>query len=187
MGITAEEKVDIFKDELDRIYDESIREFTRLCLISAPDYIFLDCPSSSTGKYHAIDELCPQGTIIHMKKIFTMAYELVKALDCEPNRDLVLAACLIHDLRKQGKTRTGFTQKNHPDLAAQLVDEVQDATQLLTEEQYQIIRNGVGFHYGPWGSGQWFKSMGEYTPEELAVFLSDYVVSKRFIDVDYRR
>jgi hypothetical protein len=187
MSITAEEKVDYFKDELERIFDKKIREFTRLCLIHAPDYIFENCPSSSSGKHHPIDELGTDGTLIHMKKIFTLAYEIVKAFDCEDSRDIVLSACLIHDLRKQGRSCSGHTEYSHPNHAAELVDEVQDATQLLSDYQFNMIRNCVGYHYGPWGSTPWFKDMSEFTKEELSVFISDYVVSKRFIYIDYRR
>ena len=63
--MTGEEKVVFFQQELDRIYDSSVREFTRLCIIHAPEYIFQDCPSSSSGKYHPLDELSWDGTIIH--------------------------------------------------------------------------------------------------------------------------
>jgi hypothetical protein len=188
MSITAEEKVKHFEQELNRIFDKKIREFARLSIIYAPDYIFVDCPSSSGGKYHPIDELGVDGTIIHTKKVFTMAYEMVKAMDCEDNRDLVLAAALIHDLRKKGKfSTTGHTLKDHANQAAELVDEVQDATQLLTETQYTMLRNCVGFHYGPWSKKPWQKPMDKYTKEELVLYMSDFVVSKRFIRTDYRR
>lgn len=187
MSITAEEKVAYFEPELRRIYDNKIREFTRLCLTQCPDYIFEDCPSSSSGKFHPLDELGHDGTLVHIKKVFTMAYEMVKAMDCEDNRDLVLAACIIHDLRKYGTINTGHTLKDHAAHAANLVNEVQEATQLLTDEQYETLRNCVGFHYGPWSEEPWKKSMPEYTSEELALFLSDFVVSKRFIHTDYRR
>lgn len=184
---TDDYKVDVFEVELKRIFDNRIREFTRLCVTQAPDYIFEDCPSSSSGKYHPLDELSHDGTIIHTKKVFTMAYELVKALDCEVNRDLVLSACIIHDLRKQGLSHSGHTTKDHAGLAADLVSYVQESTQLLTVEQHNIIRNCVGYHYGPWSESPWKKPIEEYTKEELTVFISDYTVSKRFIYTDYRR
>jgi hypothetical protein len=187
MSITAEEKAGYFKEELQRIYDLGVREFTRLCLIHAPDYIFLDCPSSSSGKFHPLDELSADGTLIHMKKVFTMAYDMVKALDCEDNRDIVLAASLIHDLRKRGPVDSGHSLKDHAAHAAILVDEVQDATQLLTKKQHEMLRNCVGYHYGPWSEGDWLKPIDNFTKEELALFLSDFVVSKRFIITDYRR
>lgn len=180
-------KSETFADELGLIFNEVIREFTRLCIVSAPDYIFIDCPASSTGKYHPIGELGPDGNIIHTKKIFTLAYTLCRGLQCENHRDEILAACLIHDLRKQGMIKSGHTARNHPSLAADLVEEVQQATQMLSEESYRIIRSCVGYHYGPWSTGDWKKSLDEFTPEELCVYISDYVASKREIHVDYRR
>lgn len=184
---TDDDKIAFFEAELLRIFDYGVREFTRLCITQAPDYIFEDCPSSSSGKYHPLDELSHDGTIIHTKKVFTLAYELVKAFDCESSRDLVLSACIIHDLRKQGLSNSGHTVKDHPDLAADLVSYVQKSTQLLTEDQFNIIRNCVGYHYGPWSESPWKKPMSGYTSEELTVFISDYTVSKRFIYTDFRR
>jgi MinD-like ATPase involved in chromosome partitioning or flagellar assembly len=186
-GITAEEKVEIFKAELDRIFDRKIREFTKLCIISAPDYIFLDCPASSSGRYHSVSELGHDGTIIHTKRVFTLVYELCRGLGVEEKRDVLSASAIIHDLRKQGYTRTGHTQKNHPQYAAELVDEVQNATMLLTDEEYNMIRNCVGFHYGPWSVSPWIKKIENYTMEELVVYIADYVAAKRCVNVDYKR
>jgi 23S rRNA maturation-related 3'-5' exoribonuclease YhaM len=185
--VSNEEREKIFHEELIRIYDERVREFTRLCLTQAPDYFFTDCPASSTGKYHPISELGPDGTILHTKKVFTVAYELCRALDCEDRRDEILASCVIHDLRKQGLVKSGHTTRNHPDLAAQLVEEVQEATMILDDDSFKIIRDCVGYHYGPWSSGKWKKPLSEYTPMELCVYLSDYTASKRCIEVDTRR
>ena len=180
-------KSGVFAQQLELIYDETIREFTRLCICAAPDYFFTDCPASSTGKFHPIDELGPDGTILHTKKVFTVAYELARGLDCESSRDEILAACLIHDLRKQGLKKSGHTARNHPALAADLVQEVQDATQMLSDKSYNIIRNACGYHYGPWSPKSWKKDLDKYTREELVVYLSDYIGSKRMIHVDHRR
>jgi hypothetical protein len=177
----------IFANELLLIFNEVIREFARLCIISAPDYFFLDCPASSSGKYHPIDELGADGTLLHVKKVVTVAYELCRGLECEGHRDEIIAACLIHDLRKQGLNKSGHTTKNHPDLAAKLVDEIQAATQLLKQDSVNIIRNSVGYHYGPWSSGSWKKPLSNYTPEELCVYLSDYFASKRPFNINFKR
>jgi len=185
--ISTEEKCSFFDKELNLIYNDNLREFTRLCIVMAPDYFFTDCPASSTGKYHPISELGWDGTIIHTKKVFTVAYELCVGFECDGSRDEILSACLIHDLRKQGIEKTGWTTKNHPDLAAQLVEEVFTDTQIISEESYNVIRNCVGFHYGPWSSGKWKKPLSSYTKEELCVYTSDYVASKRAIEVDYRK
>lgn len=185
--VKNEEKEVVFAEELKLIYDKNIREFTRLCIISAPDYFFVDCPASSSGKYHPLDELAWDGTIVHTKKVFTTAYELCRGLDCEGRRDEILSACIIHDLRKQGLTRTGHTTKSHPDLGAKLVEEVYEATEIINESSYTIIRNCVGYHYGLWSVNPWVKKLTDYTQEELCVYLSDYIASKRCVDVDYRR
>jgi hypothetical protein len=180
-------KSEVFALQLELIFDETIREFTRLCICAAPDYFFIDCPASSTGKFHPVDELGADGTILHTKKVFTVAYQLCRGLSCESSRDEILAATLIHDLRKQGMRKTGHTAKNHPSLAAVLVQEVQDATQMLSEKSFNIIRNSCGYHYGPWSSKEWKKDLDDYTREELVVYLSDYIASKREIHVDHRR
>lgn len=185
--VSVEEKSAMFEEELSLIFDESIREFTRLCVVAAPDYFFTDCPASSTGKYHPVSELGPDGTILHTRKIFTLAYELCRGLDCEQTRDEILSACIIHDLRKQGLTKSGHTTKNHPDLAAQLVEEVQRDTMLLSDASYKLIRSMVGHHYGLWSYGKWRKPLSDYTPEELCIYIADYVVSKRCVEINYRR
>lgn len=183
MGITAEERELTFKDELYLIYDEVIREFTRLCLLSAPEYFFTDCPASTSGKYHPLNELGPDGTILHTKKVCRVAVHLCRGLGCESSRDEIISACIIHDLRKQGLYRSGHTVKIHPDLGAKLVTEVQEATQLLSDKSFTIIRDSVGYHYGPWSINPWIKPLNEYTMEELTVYMSDYVASKRDIEV----
>jgi hypothetical protein len=182
-SITPEEKVATFRSELDLIFDDKIREFTEICLMMAPTYFFVDCPASSSGKYHPIDELCAVGTILHTKKVVTVAYDLSRGLGCEVNRDAIISACVIHDLRKQGVNRTGHTVKYHPDLGAKLVEEVHRDTKILSEKDYNIIRNGVGYHYGPWSIKPWNKPLDKYAPEELCVYLSDYIASKKTLTV----
>lgn len=177
----------IFRNELDLIFNEGIREFTRLCLVAAPDYFFVDCPASTSGKYHPIDELGADGTILHTKKVATVAFDLCRGLACEDHRDEIISACIIHDLLKQGLTRTGHTTKSHPDLAARLVERVHEDTYILSNSSYKMIKNCVGFHYGPWSADPWKKDIKEYSKEELCVYLSDYIASKRTITVHYKR
>jgi len=179
------DREEVFRQELDVINDSGIKEFTKLCLANAPDYFFTDCPASSTGKYHPLNELSWDGTIIHTKKVFNIAYTLSRGLGIEENRDAILSACIIHDLLKKGKKNSPWTQKNHPQLAAELVDSIQRDTQLLSDKDYKIIRDSVFFHYGPWTTKIIAKPMTEYTLEELCVYISDYIGSKRFLDVQY--
>lgn len=183
------DRVELFKYELDLIFDTRLREFTKLCIATAPDYIFTDCPASSTGKHHPLNELSWDGTIIHTKKVFHVCYALSRGLGIEAKRDVVLAAAIIHDLVKRGWGDDGarWTKKEHPQLAGDLVDIVQRDTQLLDEYEYETIRSCVFYHYGPWTLKEVAKPMTEYTLEELCVYLSDYVASKKFLDVTYKK
>ncbi len=183
MNITPEKKIETFQSELDLIFDAKIRTFTEVCLMVSPDYVFYDCAASTSGKYHPLDELCGQGTIIHTKRVVTIGYDLARGLGCDPNRDLVISACILHDLRKQGVEKSGHTVKWHPDLAAKLVDEVHKDTKIISNKEYTIIKNCVGYHYGPWSIKPWSKPLDKYTPEEMCVYLSDYIASKKSVIV----
>lgn len=185
--VLLEDRIKIFEEELKLIFDDSIREFTKLCLLKAPDYFFTDCPASSTGKYHPINELGPDGTIIHTKKVVTLAYELCRGLGCENRRDEIICACIVHDLVKQGWKQTHHTHKMHPSFGADLVESIQKDTQMLNEDSYVIIRNSVLHHYGLWSHSNYRKDLKDYTMEELTMYLSDYIGSKRIIEVYYKR
>lgn len=184
--MNIQEREAVFATELAAIASKGIREFTKLCIASAPDYFFSDCPASSTGKYHPLNEISWDGTIIHTKKVFNVAYALSRGLGIEENRDPILSACIIHDLIKKGWKGGQWVQKNHPQLAAELVDNIQKDTQLLTDEEYKIIRESVFHHYGPWTTKVVSKPMTEYTLEELCLYVADYIASKRFLDVQYK-
>lgn len=184
--MNIEEREAVFAAELEVINNKRVREFTRLCIASAPDYFFTDCPASSTGKYHPLNEISWDGTIIHTKKVFNVAYALSRGLGVEENRDPILSACIIHDLVKKGWKGGQWVQKNHPMLAAELVEKIQQETQLLNDDEYEIIHGGVFNHYGPWTTKAVAKPMTEYTLEELCLYIADYIASKRFLDVQYK-
>jgi hypothetical protein len=185
-----EERLKLFKEELSLIVRKDVRDFTKAVIINAPDYVFWDCPSSSSGKYHPIDELDGSGTVLHTRKVFAVAYELSRGLDCEQNRDLVLSAVLIHDLAKQGLEKAGgHTVKDHPQLAAKLIADVYNDgfKDKLDKYSANIIYWAVFNHYGPWTEKSVRKPLSEYSPEQLCMYISDYIASKRFIKVDYLR
>jgi len=183
------DRIKYFKAELNLISKKDVRDFVKECLKVAPDYVFEDCPSSSSGKYHPIDELSADGTLVHTKRVFAVAYELSRALDCEHQRDEICAAAIIHDLVKQGEIPTGHTLKNHPELGAKLVANLYNNgfKDKLNKDSANLIYWGCFYHYGPWTVQKYRKNISEFTPSELCVYLSDYIASKRFIHVDYIR
>lgn len=184
-----QERIELFKNELDLIHNEIVREFVIACLEAAPDYVFTDCPSSSSGKFHPLEELSSDGTIIHTKKVFSLAYELSLGLDCAEYRDEICAAALLHDLMKQGSERSGHTVQDHPQLMANKITEVYNEKfkDRMDTTSAQIIYYGVFYHYGPWTLDQFKKPIKDFSPMELAVFIADFIASKRFVHVSYRK
>ncbi len=185
----TKERLELFKDELGLIIHPIIREFVEECLTQAPDYVFVDCPSSSSGKFHPIEELGPDGTIIHTKKVFALAYELSRGFDVEQHRDEICAAALLHDMVKQGLSRAGHTVKEHPQLMAKFAADIYRAKfkGRLSNKSANIICSCIAHHYGPWSHPDIKKPLTEYHMEEMVVYTSDYVTSKRFIHVDHKR
>jgi 23S rRNA maturation-related 3'-5' exoribonuclease YhaM len=183
-----EDRISYFKDELVLISRPEIRELVKECIRRVPDYVFDDCPSSY-GPYHPIEELGADGTILHTKKVFALAYELSRGLGCEESRDEVCAAALLHDLLKQGKEKGGYTAKEHPQIMAELISEVykEKFKDKLDRESALKIYYGVFYHYGPWTKHDVRKPITEYTMEELSVYIADYISSKRFVHVDSER
>lgn len=184
------ERLEIFKEELDLIIRKDIRDFTKAVIDASPDYVFWDCPSSSSGKYHPLTELGPDGTNVHVRRVFCLAYELSRGLDCEHHRDEICAAVLLHDILKQGpEPKSGHTVKNHPKLAADLIADVyrEKFKDKISRESMIIIYSAVRYHYGPWTEESERKPLSEYTPEQLCVYISDYMASKRFVNIDYLR
>lgn len=183
------ERLSIFKDELNLIGKKGIKDFVKACIAAAPDYVFEDCPSSSSGKYHPIEELGADGTLIHTKKVFAVAYEFSRALDCEHNRDEIVAAAILHDMAKQGLCSAGHTVREHPRIMAKLVADVynDEFKDKLDKTSANLIYWSVFYHYGPWTEESVRKSLKEYTPEELSVYLADYIASKRFVHINYKR
>ena len=183
--MNSEERFKLFENELNLITRDDVREFTKTCIEAAPDYVFYDCPASSTGKYHSIDELGGDGTVIHTKKVVAIAMELVNGLNCAEYKDEICAAAILHDLAKQGIEKYGHTVKDHPQIMAKLIADVYktEFTGKLDRESALIIYFAVFHHYGPWTDERVRKPLSKYTMPELAVYIADYIASRRFIKV----
>jgi len=184
------ERLELFKEELNLISNKKIKDFVKECINKSPDYIFWDCPSSSSGLYHPLDELAGDGTILHTKKVFTLAYELSRALGCEYHRDEICAAALLHDFAKQGLEKaSGHTVREHPQIMAKFVADIYNDgfKDKLDKASANIIYWAIFYHYGQWTDKSVRKAMTDYTLEELCVYIADYTVSKRFIAIDYLR
>jgi len=138
--------------EIDAIYDEKIRDSViRTYLKGCPDY-FWKRPSSSTGKYHSVDERGKYGNVIHTKRAFAeycniaeswVELGIIKPIQKEEGK----AAALIHDMMKYGwpSEQNDHTVNNHDLIAA-------DVAENIGKVNPEIVRL-IKAHMGPWGEG----------------------------------
>lgn len=174
------EKLKLFSNELKLIKNFSIKKFVIECLDEAPSYIFTNCPSSSTGKYHALDEFSPLGNILHTQRVVQNCDVMARAFLLEgKDRCLVIGSAILHDIVKQGFESTGHTVNDHNVLAAQLIEKVFKKTKSkITTEDYKIMRDCVLFHNGVWTDEEHNKPINKFTSHELCVHMADYSATK---------
>lgn len=151
-NLWTEDDVRYWLSEVEYIEDDTLREQTIDAILTVcPDY-FTERPSSSTGKYHSVDERGKYGNLIHTKRVFAEYCNLAESwvkmdLLSEREVDEGRAAALLHDMMKYGwqSDRNGHTVDDH-DLV------IGDAVMHMTELPESIVRLLVT-HMGPWAEG----------------------------------
>jgi len=167
--------LEYFKEELEKIEDEGIRNLTTECLKRAPSYFWYK-PASSTGKYHHPDENEFAGLLLHTKRVHKVACILVEAWDPPVSLDIVQSASLLHDIKKYGEGTSQWTVRNHPELGAAFILKVYKDTN-LTEPKIEVVEeisNCIRYHMGRWGASHDFKE----DPKAWIVHLADYIATQ---------
>lgn len=166
-------------EEIDLISDDTIKSFVRSILLRAE--IFWKIPSSFSGKYHPADEHNEGGNVIHTKRVVRVASIMSDSYSLSAEeRDLVLAACLLHDLCKGvvSEDKCSFQyDPMHPYTVGKFIahcqnddkkfaNESQSSTLFLGEDIVQSILRLVRCHLGPWSP----------VPETYPITYLDYIV-----------
>lgn len=200
---------ELFKEELDLIQNEHIREITRRTLDNAPEYI-QTIPASSSGKYHPTYSLGEGGLARHIKACVGIARcmlenenvlndEYEQFLDIE--KDIIYSSLILHDCMKCGDNGELKTKFEHPNIASELFERVYneyldyiDNNKDLTVDEYNElgwivwdISNCIKSHMGQWSTNKHSKVILE-TPEydlERFVHICDYLASRRFIEFNF--
>lgn len=158
------------------IKNANIRNFTRSFLeLKVPDY-FARIAASSTGKYHPSYTLGYGGLLRHTLAVTTICYSFIslKYLGFnQVDKDLIIAACLLHDTFKQGVKESGHTINNHPLIAAREIVAYGKGTDM--EHYSNVIAGLLLTHMGQW----WTKPIA--SRGQFVVHLSDYLASRPFL------
>jgi HD superfamily phosphohydrolase YqeK len=166
-------------DEINLIKDEDIRSFIRSVLLKAE--MFWLIPSSFSGKYHPPDEHNELGNVIHTKRVVRIACTMADSyVLSDEERDIVIAACLLHDATKGIKSSDSNSfhyDPMHPYTVQKLIESAVShdkeygndgcsTTLFLQEEAVQTILRLIRCHLGPWSP----------VPETYPITYLDYIV-----------
>lgn len=181
-------------NEINMIKNEDVKLFVRSILLRSDS--FWKIPSSFSGKYHPSDEHNEGGNMLHTKRVIRAAKVLGDSYSLsEEDRDIVYAACLLHDVTKGMKLdgedsfhydpmhpyTVGKLVKKCQDDDKQFATEAQSSTLFLSEEAVQSILRLVRCHLGPWSP------VPETTPItylDMIVHMADNIASKLHYLVD---
>lgn len=183
-------------NELEKIENEKIREFTKTVLNNVPDY-FWDpkFKASSSGKYHLEVNGEVESLIDHTKRVFKVArifieHPLYSSMMLGEDKDCLMSACLLHDSIKRGFNLADVehTKFDHPLLIRRLVNNIFDDF-TINEPFVQKTLNLIERHSGPWNESS--RSTEKLpVPEtflELICHTCDYIASRRGIYIDFTK
>lgn len=175
------------------IVNPKIKEFAERAISMLPDYFF-EVAASSTGKFHPEYALGAGGLVRHTKAAVKIAHELL-GLEMygkysSDERDLMLAALILHDGWKQGIEETAgkYTVAEHPTICAGWIKDAKAFKDVLSEEQIEFLFGCIASHMGQWNTG--YRSKKEILPKpktsaQKFVHQCDYLASRKYLIFDF--
>lgn len=198
-----------FKNELDYIKNDTLREIVAATLDESPECI-VHIPASSSGKYHPTYSLGEGGLMRHIKGAVGIAHCMIETEifdkivnDCDGSKlfaekrnmyaDAAYAALILHDCMKPDNTEKHGTQFNHPLLAANLFKET--AKRYITQDNMQYMKSvvpmvygAIASHMGQFNTAPYAKGIVLPKPKnsiEVFVHMADYLASRKFLIFDF--
>lgn len=172
---------EIFEKQLSEIKTHSIKQFAKEVINQAPDYFF-EVPASTTGKHHPEYAAGVGGLVRHTKAVFTfisyiVELEMYKLSDKE--KDMLKLSALVHDILKLGvENKSGFTAKNHPELAATFIENVNNNMKdPIPHEDIIYMQQAIESHMGQWGK------IKPETEAQKLLHLADYLAARQDIQI----
>jgi hypothetical protein len=188
--MTNEEKIALFKKEIDYMEIEDIKDFFKKAITLIPDYFF-EVPASSSGQFHSALECGFGGLVYHTRSVAKVANYLVnlqqyKSKLNEVEKDCVVCAALLHDcLKHDWENKTGFSVHQHPVIAAIFIRSDERLDGILSDEFRIIIGDAVASHSGEFTTSKRSKIVlpEPKTLVQELVHLSDYIASRGDIHI----
>tara|TARA_Y100000310_G_C20652310_1_gene800111 strand:+ start:1267 stop:1974 length:708 start_codon:yes stop_codon:yes gene_type:complete len=152
MNISNSELPTYWKKEfyslVDQISNPDLQHFCTNALQEAAQQFWI-APSSSTGRNHPPEDSGTSGLIRHLIKAGEVTKQVARREDFTPyEKDMALAATLLHDIRKNGHEWGESTDYRHGLLGAEYLQEFK----LRDGTAKQIIVDTVRYHMAPWNT-----------------------------------
>jgi hypothetical protein len=182
-GLSDDEKLEIFKEELDSLDQKEGRKLLRKILLNLPEYFwFANQPDEYSKNYPMIQT--NGGIIRHTKRRFEILQTLIETYDSNPTlEDILKISCIIADGFVYGK-RNNIPEEEDPHrfhaLIIRNMIEENNWDLMIPQAVYSGILDCVESHQGSWApSGKLKPKLGQ--PEHL-LHQADYLInSKRVI------
>lgn len=179
----AQEKIETFKEELQLIDNEKVRNNV-IHILSVTDDYFYHIPASSTGKYHPDFALGEGGLIRHTKaavKIADCMLNLVMFSALKGDRDYIIAALILH-CKKNGDGEQ-YTRADHPILAANFIyDNCIDV--IIGGKIAELVKTHMGQFNTDFKTGKVILPPA-LSPVQKFVHLADYLASRKFLNINF--
>ena len=187
--LSKEEKIASFQNEIDCIENDAIREATiKMVGELIPDY-FWNVAASSTGKYHPTYALGEGGLYRHTLAAVRIAIGMFPLTSYDSKqKDLIIAALILHDSFKHGHEHSKYTKADHPVIAA---GQIQAYCELWLPEACDFgndIAKLVLTHMGQWNTDWKTKKEIMPKPETSAqrfVHMCDYLASRKYLEFNF--
>jgi hypothetical protein len=176
------------------INSQFVKAFMYKMIDKVPEY-FYSVAASSTGKYHPDYALGNGGLVRHTMAAVKIAMSLFDnpALSKynRDQKDMILAALILHDTCKHGLVKNEYTVHEHPMLVEKLWDPTTMEVVMTPEqaEMVEIIFGCIRSHMGPWTNSN-YSQVTLPKPEngmQNFVHLCDYLASRNFLEVNFNK
>ena len=183
-------KKEMFQTEIGYIKNPKYAENIGIIIDLLPDYFF-EVPASSTGKYHPKFSLGEGGLVRHTKSAVRIAHELLENNSLlntftSDEKDMMIAALLVHDGLKSGLVKSEYTVFEHPLLMSKFI---QDNRSKLTLDDYEIelICSVIETHMGEWTRDYKGNEVLEKpkTKYQKFVHMCDFLSSRKFLNIEF--
>ena len=183
-------KKEMFQTEIGYIKNPKYAENIGIIIDLLPDYFF-EVPASSTGKYHPKFSLGEGGLVRHTKSAVRIAHELLGNNSLfntftSDEKDMMIAALLVHDGLKSGLVKSEYTVFEHLLLMSKFI---QDNRSKLTldDSEIELICSVIETHMGEWTRDYKGNEVLEKpkTKYQKFVHMCYFLSSRKFLNIEF--